>query len=144
MTPTAPELLAGCAAALSAVPSAEDAGLFTATRLRTVATIDILVAQECATGSAVRVWENGALRSLFVGAAAKYGAAYAQAGSIDDGDLSLAALDGANAKLRRLLIRLHEAVEAASDQKLDRTILALYREMARRREFKLPGEKPAT
>ena len=144
MTPTAPELLVGCAAALSAVPSAEDAGLFTATRLRTVATIDVLVAQECATGSAVRVWENGALRSLLVEAAAKYGAVFAEAGSIDDGDLSLAALDSANAKLRRLLIRLHEAVEAASDQKLDRIILALYREMARRRELKLPGEKLAT
>jgi hypothetical protein len=144
MTPTAPELLAGCAAALSAVPSAEDAGLFTATRLRTVATINVLVAQECAFGSAVRVSENGALRSLLVAAAAKYGAAFAEAGSIDDGDLSLAALDGANAKLRRLLIRLHEAVEAASDHTLDRTILALYREMARRRELKLPGEKAAT
>jgi hypothetical protein len=144
MTPTAPELLAGCAAALSAVPNAEDAGLFTATRLRTVATIDVLVAQECATGSAVRAWENAALRSLLVEAAAKYGAAYAEAGSIDDGDLSLAALDGANAKLRRLLIGLHEAVEAASDHKLDRIILAIYREMARRRELKLPGEKPGT
>ena len=144
MTPTAPELLAGCAAALSAVPNAEDAGLFTTTRLRTVATIDMLVAQECATGSAVRAWENTALRALLVGAVAKYGAAFAEAGSIDDGDLSLAALDAANARLRRLLIRLHEAVEAASDHKLDRIILAIYREVARRRELKLPGEKPGT
>jgi hypothetical protein len=144
MTPTAPELLAGCAAALSAVPNAEDAGLYTATRLRTVATINVLVAQECATGAAVRTWENAVLRSLLVEAAAKYGAAYTDAESIDDGDLSLAALDSANARLRRLLIRLHEAVEAAADQKLDRTILATYREMARRRELRLPGEKPAT
>lgn len=144
MTPTAPELLAGCAAALSAVPNAEDAGLFTATRLRTVATINVLVAQECATGSAVRVWENGALRSLLIEAAANYGAAIAEAGAIDDGDLSLAALDGANAKLRRLLIGLHEAVEAASDHRIDRIILSFYREMARRRALKLPGEKPAT
>ena len=143
MTPTAPELLAGCAAALSAVPNAEDVGLYTATRLRTVATINVLVAQECATGGAVRIWENAALRSLLVDAAAKYGAACADAGSIDDGDRSLAALDDANARLRRLLIGLHEAVEAAFDQKLDRKILALYREMARRRELKLPGEKPA-
>lgn len=144
MTPTAPELLAGCAAALSAVPNAEDAGLFTATRLRTVAIINVLVAQECVMGSAVRVWENGALRSLLIEAAANYGAAFAEAGAIDDGDLSLAALDGANAKLRRLLIRLHEAVEAASDHQLDRIILGLYRELARRRELKLPGEKPET
>ncbi len=144
MTPTAPELLAGCAAALSAVPKPEDAGMFTATRLRTIATINVLVAQECATGSAARIWENAALRSLLAEAAAKYGAAFAEAGSIDDGDLSLATLDGANARLRRLLIRLHEAVEAAADHRLDRTILALYREMALRRELKLPGEKPAT
>lgn len=144
MTPTAPELLAGCAAALAAVPNAEDAGLFMAMRLRTVATINVLVAQECATGSAVRVWENAALRSLLGEAAARYGEAYADAGSADDGDLSLGALDNANARLRRLLIHLHEAVEAASDHKLDRMILALYRQMAQRRELKLPGEKPAT
>ena len=144
MTPTAPELLAGCAAALAAVPNAEDAGLFMAMRLRTVATINVLVAQECATGSAVRVWENAALRSLLGEAAARYGEAYADAGSADDGDLSLGALDNANARLRRLLIQLHEAVEAASDHKLDRMILALYRQMAQRRELKLPGEKPAT
>jgi hypothetical protein len=144
MTPTAPELLAGCAAALSAVPKPEDAGLFMAIRLRTVATINGLVAQECALGPAARVWENAALRSLLSDAAARYGAGLAEAALIDNGDLSLAALDGANAKLRRLLIRLHEAVEAASDHKLDRTILALYREMALRRELKLPGEKPAT
>ena len=144
MTPTTSELLAGCAAALAAVPNAEDAGLFMATRLRTVATINVLVAQECATGSAVRVWENAALRSLLGEAAARYGEPYAEAGSIDDGDLSLTALDDANARLRRLLIRLHEAAEAASDHKLDRMILALYREMAQRRELKLPGEKPAT
>lgn len=144
MTPTAPELLAGCAAALAATPSVEDAGLFLAARLRTVATINALVAQECAAGTAVRVWENAALRSLLVDAAAKYGAAFAEAKSIDDGDLSLAALDGANAKLRRLVIRLHEAVEAAADHDLDRKILALYRVMAERRELKLPAPKPAT
>ncbi len=144
MTPTAPELLAGCAAALSAVPNAEDGGLFTATRLRTIATLNVLVAQECASASAVRVWENAALRALLVEAGGKYGAVFSEASSIDNGDLSLAALDDANARLRRLLIRLHEAVEDASDHKLDRTILALYREMARRRELKLPGEPPAT
>jgi hypothetical protein len=144
VTPTVPELLAGCAAALAAVPNAEDAGLFTATRLRTVATINVLVAQETAVSSAVRLWENAALRALLVEAEAKYGSVVGTAASIDNGDLSLAALDDANARLRRVLIRLHESVEAATDHRLDRTILALYREMARRRELKLPGEKPAT
>ena len=144
MTPTAPELLAGCAAALATVPNAEEGGLFTATRLRTVATINVLVAQECAVASAVRVSENAALRSLLVEAAEKYGPAFSEASSVADGDLSLATLDSANARLRRLLIRLHEVVEIASDHELDRKILALYREMARRRELRLPGEKPAT
>ena len=144
MTPTAPELLIGCAAALAAAPNAEDAGLFAATRLRTLATLNVLVAQECANGPAARVWENAALRSLLVEAAEKYGAAFAEAASIADGDLSLIALDGANARLRRLLIDLHEAAESAADYRLDRTILALYREMARRRALRLPGETPGT
>ena len=142
MTPTVPELLAGCAAALAAVPATEDTGLFTATRLRTVATINVLVAQECALGTAARVWENAALRAVLVEAASKYGAAYAEAAAISDGDLSLAALDDANAKLRRLLIGLHAAAEAAADHKLDRMILALYREMAARRELKLAAARP--
>jgi len=144
MTPTVPELLVGCATALAAQPSAEDAGVYTATRLRTVATLNVLIAQECAVGSAVRVWENSALRSLLLGAAAEYGQEFAEARSIGDGDCSLAALDAANAGLRRLLIRLHEAVEGARDHKLDREILALYRQMAERRELKLPAQRPAT
>jgi len=143
MTPTVPELLVGCATALSAQPNAEDAGLYTATRLRTVATLNVLIAQESAVGSAVRLWENSALRSL-LGAGGKYGQEFADARSIGDGDCSLATLDEANARLRRLLIRLHEAVEAAGDQKLDREILALYRQMAERRELKLPAARPAT
>jgi hypothetical protein len=144
MTPTVPELLVGCATALSSQPSAEDAGLYTATRLRTVATLNVLIAQECAVGSAVRVWENSALRLLLLGAAAKYGQEFAEAHSIDDGDCSLATLDQSNAELRRLVIRLHGAVEAAGDHKLDREILALYRVMAERRELKLPAARPAT
>jgi len=59
-----------------------------------------------------------------------------------DGDYSLSALDTANAKLRRLLIRLHEAAESSGDNELDRRILKLYREIARRRELHLPPMKP--
>ncbi len=143
MTPTAPEILAGCAAALSKPLSAEDAGAFAAARVLTAATLTMLVAQECATGSAVRLRENAALRALLTDAALAYGAAYSEAGTIGDGDLSLAALDQANARLRRLLIRLHEAVEAAADGAMDRKILALYRDMAQRRALKLPVNKPA-
>ena len=40
--------------------------------------------------------------------------------------------------------RLNKAAEAAGDHKLDREILALYRQMAARRELKLPAARPAT
>jgi hypothetical protein len=143
MTPTIPELLRGCAAALSKPVRAEEAGAFADARLSTVATINLLVAQECATGVAVRLWENAALRAVLMQAAAVYGAAFGEAAAIEDGELSLAALDEANLRLRRLLIRLHEAVEAASDEPMDRKILALYRDMAERRTLTLPA-KPAT
>jgi hypothetical protein len=141
MTPTAPELLAGCAAALTKPPRPEDGGVFDAARLLTVATINALVAQECASGVAVRVAENGALRAFLVEAAPAYGCAFDGARTICDGDLSLAALDQANAKLRRLLIDLHEAVETLGDHRTDRKILALYRDMAGNRELKLPVSK---
>jgi hypothetical protein len=142
MTPTAPELLAGCAAALAKSPRPEDGGVFGAARLTTVATINVLVAQECAPGGAVRVAENAALRALLADAASSYGRAFDEARTIGDGDLSLAALDQANAALRRLLIGLHQAVEAAGDRQMDRTILALYRDMARGREMTLPASRP--
>jgi hypothetical protein len=141
MTPTIPELLKGCAAALSKPVHAEDAGAFADARLQTVATIDLLVAQECATGIAVRVWENAALRAVLMQAATRYGATFAEAAAIDDGELSLSALDEANFRLRGLLIRLHEAVEATADQVMDRKILALYRDMAERRTLTLPANR---
>jgi hypothetical protein len=42
-----------------------------------------------------------------------------------------------------MLIQLHEAAELARDAELDRKILKLYREIARRRELWLPPAKPA-
>jgi hypothetical protein len=144
MTPTVLELLAGCAAALTAQPSPEDGGVFLAARMRAVAMLSTLVAQECAVSSQVRVWENTALRALLEQATPKYGPAFSAARDIGDGDYSLAALDTANAELRRHLIRLHEAVEAAADYPLDRKILTLYREMARRRELQLAPMPPTT
>jgi hypothetical protein len=143
MTPTVAELLMGCAAALAKPMRTEDTGAFADARLQTVAAINLLVAQECTTGVSVRVWENAALRAVLTQAAGAYGAAYDEAVAIDDGDLSLSALDQANLRLRRLLIRLHEAVEAAFDEPMDRKILALYRDMAERRTLTLPA-KPVT
>jgi hypothetical protein len=143
MTPTAPELLNGCVAALSTPPAAEEMGAFALGKIAVAAMLDALAAQECATGSAARVWENAALRTMLSAAAARYDAALggvlSSAKAVGDGDYSLAALDRANAELRLRLIRLHQAVEAAQDSPLDRRILALYREMAAHRMLYLPG-----
>jgi hypothetical protein len=128
MTPTAPELLQGCVAALAASPAPEETGAFFAGKVAVAALLNAFAAQECATGAAVRVWENAALRDILTDAA-----------EIGDGDYSLEALDAANAELRRRLIRRHAAAEAAGDTALDRRILALYREMAARRMLHLPG-----
>jgi hypothetical protein len=141
MTPTAIDLLNGCIKTLAAPPRPEDSGMFATARLRTVALINRLVAIETANGTAARVWENAALRSLFAERSTTY-PAVSSAATIGDGDVSLKALDAANAKLRRLLIGLHEAAELAGDTKLDRTILMLYREIARRRELNLPPVRP--
>ena len=127
MTPTAPELLYGCVAALATPPAPEEMGAFFAGKVAVAALLNAFAAQECATGSAVRVWENVALRDILPDSA-----------DVGDGDYSLAALDGANAELRRRLIRLHAAAEADHDTALDHRILALYREMAARRMLHLP------
>lgn len=142
MTPTAADLLNGCVLTLATAPRPEDVGVFSAARVRTVALINKLVAIECADGAAVRVWENAALRSLIAEAAPKYAGLSDAAVETGDGDYSLTALDSANANLRRLLINLHEAVELSRDTELDRRILRLYREIARRRELYLPPIKP--
>jgi hypothetical protein len=137
MKPTAQDLLNACIMTLAAAPRPEDAGVFAAARLRLVALTNRLVALETADAAAVRVRENAALRAIL----SEAGPAAELPG---DGDYSLAALDAANAGLRRLLIRLHEAAEQAGDRTLDRKILKLYRDMARRRELHLPPVKPAS
>ena len=143
MTPTAPELLYGCVAALATPPAPEEMGAFFAGKVAVAALLDGFAAQECATGSAARVWENGALRTLLADAAGRYDAALdgllGNAAAVGDGDYSLTALDAANAELRRRLIRLHEAAETAGDAALDHRILALYRQMAARRMLHLPS-----
>jgi hypothetical protein len=143
MTPTATDLLNGCIQTLVAPPRPEDAGVFLTARMRTVALINRLVALECESGSAVRVAENAAIRLLLAQAGSKYEALAGAAATVGDGDYSTEALDAANARLRRLLIELHEAVELAGDKALDRKIIKLYREIAERRELKLPSAKPA-
>ena len=141
MTPTVTELLNGCILTLMTPPRPEDAGLFSAARFRLIALVNRLVALESADGAAVRVWENTVLRALIAEAGPKHRVLPGDAAETADGDYSLAALDAANARLRRLLIRLHEAAEQAGDIALDRHILKLYGEMARRRELHLAPVK---
>lgn len=141
MTPTVPELLSGCMLTLMTPPRAEDAGLFSAARLRLIALVNKLVALESADGTSTRVWENAALRALIAEAGPGHGVLLGDAAETSDGDYSLVVLDGANARLRRLVIRLHEAAEQAGDAELDRRILKLYGEMARRRELHLAPVK---
>lgn len=142
MTPTVTDLLNGCILTLATPPRPEDAGLFAGARIRLAAMMNKLVALECADGAAVRVWENAVLRATIAAAGPKHGIPASQLEETADGDYSLSALDAANARLRRLLIRLHEAAELAGDTELDREILKLYREIARRRELHLPPVKP--
>jgi hypothetical protein len=142
MTPTVTELLNGCMLTLMTPPRAEDAGLFSAARFRLTALVNRLVALESADSAAVRVWENAALRALIAEAGPRHGVSPGDAAETADGDYSLAVLDAANARLRRLVIRLHEAAEQADDTELDRKILRFYCEMAKRRELHLAPVKP--
>jgi hypothetical protein len=141
MTPTAQDLLNACIMTLANPPRPEDAGMFAAARLRLVALTNKLAAMEAADAAAIRVRENAALRAILGEAGPAHGIAAADLAG--DGDYSIATLDAANAALRRLLIRLHEAAEQASDRALDRRILKLYRDMAGWRELHLPPVKPA-
>lgn len=141
MTPTAQDLLNACIMTLATPPRPEDAGMFAAARLRLVALTNKLAALEAANAAAIRVRENAALRAIVAEAGPAHGIAADKLPG--DGDYSIATLDTVNAALRRLLIRLHEAAEQASDRALDRKILKLYRDMAGWRELHLPPVKPA-
>ena len=139
MTPTAAELLAGIATTLALPPEPEDMALFVQGRLGVIALVSILASQEAERGAAVRAAENGELRRLLGSAERDYPAVAGAAADPGDGDLGVAALDAANAALRRRLIALHAAVEAAGDAGRDRQILALYRRMAAARVLALPS-----
>jgi hypothetical protein len=142
MTPTAQDLLNACITTLATPARPEDAGVFAAARIRLVALTNKLAAMETVDAAGVRMRENAALRAILTAAGPAH--AIPTGGMPDDGDYSLANLDAANATLRRLLIRLHEAAELAGDHALDRRILKLYRDMARWRELTLPPVKPAS
>jgi hypothetical protein len=138
MTPSLPDILVGNFLCMAEPPPPESAGEFMAGKVGVVALLSLLAAQEAERGSAARVWENATLRAALREAAPTYGEALAAAAEAEDGDLSLAALDRANATLRRALITLHEAVEAAGDTDRDRAILRLYGQMAHARRLDMP------
>jgi len=135
MTPALPDMLLGQAMALSAPQPPESTGDYMAGRVGMIAMLAILAAQEAERGLAARTWENGALIALFERATPAYDAVLAE----DRTDHGWGALDRANADLRRVLIRLHEAAEDRRDSSLDREILALYQAMAKARHLDLPS-----
>ena len=143
MTPALPDILLGQSLSLGAPLPLEASGEYMAGRMGLLAMLTLLAAQEAEHGVAVRCWENQALRDLFARTSDAYdgvlGGALAAAAGRNEPDLTWSALDRANADLRRLLINLHEAVEAAGDVALDREILALYQAMAHQRRLELPS-----
>lgn len=134
MTPTLTQLLASFPVALMTPLPPEAAGDFAVSRNGMIANLAGLCAHEAERGVSVRVWENGALRTLLEAAADRYPAAAPPPAEAPQ-DLALSALDRVNADLRRKLIDLHTAVELAGDTALNHDILRLYREMARARRL---------
>ena len=142
MTPSVIEVMRGCAAALSQPPSPDAGPEFFASRVGMISMLANLAAQEANRAAAAAAAENADIRALFAGAPAyeaAMGGRLAAAARETDTDLSLTALDAANARLRRLLIELHTRVEDSGDAALDRAILALYVRMAEGRRLQLGG-----
>ena len=131
MTPRLPDILVGQAIGLTTPLPPEAGPDYLAGRAGILAMLASLAAQEAERGVAVRVWENGAIAAL----RAKAGAGESKPVA----DLSLTALDAANASLRRRLIALHAAAEARGDKRVQAEILTLYVEMAAARRLQLGG-----
>ncbi len=127
MTPALPDIMNGIVRTLSTPSPPESSGEFMAGKIGLVSMLLMLGAQEAERGLAARVWENAAMRERL--------------GDLDeaDGDLSLSALDAANAKLRTRLIVAHAEAEARGDAAADRAFLELYAKMAEARRLDIPG-----
>lgn len=146
MIPTPAEVLIGNFMALIEPPPPDSAGEFMAGKVGVIGMISLLAAQEMEKGAAVRVAENRAIRALFA-EAADGGWVPAQAARLkelargDDHDLTLTALDRANAELRKVLIALQSAVEAqpgAASLARQKRIMRMMREAAEARRLDLP------
>ena len=142
MTPSVTEVMRGCALALAQPPSPDAGPDYFASRVGMISMLANLAAQEAEHAASAAVAENADIRALFAQAAAYDGPLGGRLGAVahgTDSDFSLTALDAANARLRRLLIALHERVEDAGDAGLDRAILALYIRMADGRRLQIGG-----
>jgi len=109
----------------------------------TTAVLLLMVAQEFNRGAAVRKAENDAMRALFADVAERMPASLAptlrSAAGGQDTDLSVSALDAANATLKRLLLEVHSAAEAGGDRVLDHRIIRLMQGWAAQRQVFLPA-----
>ena len=138
MTPALPDILRGNFLCLAIPGPPEQQGEFMTTRVGVIALLSLLAAQEVERGTTARVWENAAIAAVLAEAAEAYSVQYAELAETTAQDLSLEALDRANAALRRGLIALHEVVEEVGDLPRHRAIIGLYGEMAERRRLDLP------
>jgi hypothetical protein len=138
MTPALPDILRGNFLCLAMPAPIESQGEFMTGRVGVIALLSLLAAQEVERGTTARVWENAAIAAVLAEGAEAYGVQYAELAGITAENLSLDALDRANAALRRGLIALHEAVEDMGDLPRHRAIVALYGQMAEQRKLELP------
>lgn len=136
MTPSLPDILVGNFMCMADPGPPEQQGEFMAGKVGLVALLSLLAAQETERGVAARVEENALIRAALVEAATDYGLDPAAWPATDA--LTIGALDGVNAALRRALIGLHEAVETRGDTPRHHAILRLYAKMADLRRLDLP------
>lgn len=134
MTPSLPDILVGNFMCMIDPGPPEQQGEFLAGKVAVVALLSLLAAQEAERGAAARVTENAAIRAILAEAASDY--RLDEVAGTDE--LTLSALDAANARLREALIRLHEAVEAKGDTARHHAILRLYVKMADLRRLDMP------
>jgi hypothetical protein len=107
-----------------------------------IAVLLLMVAQEFGRAAKVRAEENAAMRKILGDAVASVPAGLstrlAAAAAEPDSDLSLAALDAGNARLKLLLIELHVHAETAGLSGIERGILAFLKGASAARQVTLP------
>jgi hypothetical protein len=134
MTPTVRDILQASVVAMARPIPPEAGPDYAASRVGIVSMLTMMAAQEAEQCAGAAIKENADIRAVFADSASGYDAALAgrlsTAAGEADTDLGVPALDAANARLRGLLIELHQAVEAAGDAETDRKILGLYVRMA--------------